>query len=422
MRRILAGGLLLSLVASSASARAHVCNVWLTPVSPDQSQQPDPAFCPGVAESVHVDAQGVVVASDTSSTYTAYGWATSGKAQSAPNTDGGPPTSVVALSDSHKVHDATLFTFFLRERAFVSIKVTPAARDAGMPWDPAFSLYRGIMPLQAHDDVSFDPLNPVSEDTFLPVSSPIDKAPGDPTIAQLIVVDAGTGEIGNNSAWTASVASQYASLYSPHNGYRDTLNYTTTGGLLPPGDPNAAYPVHPYDGQFDALGDWSMANSDIGAGETDPALIRQHWAKLIYLTHQNQNGPGLVESLANADLAAGEYTIAVDGANCALWESTECGLSGAFTGTVDFQAIPASVLTDGGAADGGDVQDGGPDAQDDAGGSTSADGGSDVVTGSPDGGSSCSLGARSQDARWMFGLATMGGLFWRRRRQARSVR
>jgi len=408
-----------AILATSSLARAHICNVWLTPINPNQSQQPDPTWCNGEAEQVHVDAAGVVTASDTSGAYTGYGWATSAIPRPVTLPDGTPRT-VYTLADSHQLHGATVFTFYLASRYGISIAVHPGgAGDAGAgeagaaaQWDPAFTVYRGVLPLMAHDDTSYDPLNPIDDTTvyFLPARSRVDSIDGDPNIPQT-TVDLG-GNLITNPAWDGAAALQYSSLYVPRSGFRDTLNGTTVGGRYPAdyADPNFAGALaFAYLGQFDALGDWSMATEDLSPGETDPSVISQRWAKISYLFHSNGTGPGESESVQGIPFEAGEYTIAVDGANCALWQDTDtdhsCAALQYLTGTVEFRAEPLDV--DGGnnaTDDGGDasvaVSDSGSlEASSDAGtdGASEAGAMADAVASdaSGDGGDASVVGAPS---------------------------
>lgn len=184
------------------------------------------------------------------------------------------------LGDSHALTAAAeLFRFHLSVTSTVTITVTQ--QQAGL--DPAFSVYRGVLYTGAHDDTTFDPLNPVAAGCA--VASPTDAGPG---------------------GWT----------YHAHDGYRDTRSYSTTGGL------SGCLPINPFRGQFDAFASWSMASS---GGQ---------WAALTFLAgvgatpftgtgggtftvgnHNTAIGTG--ETLTLVNLAPGDYTIAVGGEACA---------------------------------------------------------------------------------------------------------
>jgi hypothetical protein len=167
--------------------------------------------------------------------------------------------------------------FRLEALSFVSIRVTPEA--TADPLDVAFSLYSGILPDEATDDSAYDPLNPLDPVTFLPIASPTDSAP--------------------SGAWK----------YRSHDGFRDTLRFKTTGGV--DGD---GYPLHPFVGQFDALGSFSMANSEAVPG--DPSTAPGSWGQLFHILSMNGKGAGVAESVQSLALPAGEYTIAAGGASC----------------------------------------------------------------------------------------------------------
>ena len=175
------------------------------------------------------------------------------------------------LGDSHQV---SFFAFQLNGDSLVNITMT-GANELGL--NPAFTLYRGLLPGQAHDDTGFDPLNPVDSVTFLPIPSPVDNG---------ITTDA-------------------AGRVSP---FRDTVNNT-------------------YEGQFNALGTWSMA--------TDSSV----WGVIEYLTHKNDTAGN--ESLLGYFLPAGSYTIVAGGAAC---NDAGAGCTGPFiNGTVSVNASPVPV-------------------------------------------------------------------------------
>lgn len=233
------------------------------------------------------------------------------------------------LSDSHTVtFNAEAFTFHLDAESYVTITDTAYGTNA-TKLNPALSVYSGLLPHASHDQAAPDSANPIDLDSplFLSMMSVTDHAPGDPNIAHYI--DNGTGTaIIVNPAWTQPFAGSggltaeqwYASNYIPHNGYRDTLNGTQTGGIdTDPNSGNYGSLLHPYLGQFDAFGNWSMNNAD------------DEWAQINYISSSSFtpcNGPncettttggfanpghflgnnGSVESLV-LHLAAGDYSI-----------------------------------------------------------------------------------------------------------------
>jgi len=213
------------------------------------------------------------------------------------------------LADSHPSlgYGDHVFKFHLDAPSLVTISVsTVAVPDLGgvAGLDPAFTLYKGLLPLEGHDDESYDPLNPIDDDTFLPIASRVDAAPA-------------------------------GHVYTPHDGYRDTLGYSTTGGLYTPANDGGdsgldGSPVNPFAGQFDALGDWSMANAYAVIGQ--PTVPSQcppddcpegnpvgDWTKIYYVTHRNDHvGVGATpdtttEVMQDEPLEAGDYTLFVGG-------------------------------------------------------------------------------------------------------------
>ena len=232
------------------------------------------------------------------------------------------------LGDSHHVAEGNFFVFRLQQPSFVDIGFAhisgaggEAVNDPAFGLDPAFSLYAGLLPDLAHDDTDYDPL----------FGRGVDQAPGDPYLSKYLA-----DGVTPNPAFTPEVAAWYAANYTPHNGYRDTLNYSATAGQY-------------YEGQFDALGDWSMANEDARPGEPDTAV--GNWAKIRYLTHVNQHATVLgadgmpagdvddaPESLVHYPLPAGTYTIAASGAACDAPLNRRCGIT--LFGRVSFSATP----------------------------------------------------------------------------------
>jgi len=239
----------LLLVGVAGTAQAHVCNVVL-------SKPAVTTTCDDVSYTPTVAADGTV--SITDAQFTGYGWAA-----------GTTPT----LGDTHTLDGGAFYVFQLSKRQAVTISfvgVSPANFDA------AFSLYRGLLPDDGHDDAAFDPLNPVDPNTFLPIASPTDASP-------------------------------YPSHhYVPLEEFRDTLNYSQTGGLGADG-----FPLHPFVGQFNAIDNWSLANESAVPGQAPGA----NWSKIDFLQYASCKGPGLKESLS-VTLPAGDYTIAAGGANC----------------------------------------------------------------------------------------------------------
>lgn len=176
----------------------------------------------------------------------------------------------VNLGDSHQV---SFFAFQLNEDSLVNITMT-GANELGL--NPAFTLYGGLLPGQAHDDTGFDPLNPV-DGSFNKIASPVDNG----------------------------VNTDAAGRVSP---FRDTANID-------------------FEGQFNALGSWSMA-TDSGA-----------WSVIEYLTHKNDTAGN--ESLLGYFLPAGSYTIVAGGAACTT-PGADC--TGPFiNGTISLNASPVPV-------------------------------------------------------------------------------
>lgn len=248
---------LVMIAAFAAPARAHVCNVELANVTTTCGEPPEEvvSFTPELLP------DGTI--SFTDAGFKRFGWIA--------GTNPG-------LGDSHELDGGNFFVFHLDQPSAVTITFSPAADDPN-PLDTAFTLYRGTLPDDAHDDAAYDPLNPVDDMSFLPVASSTDTAP------------------------------KPRHHYRAHDGYRDTLNYVTTGGL----DGDGA-PVHPFVGQFDALGSWSMANEDAIPG--DPMSADGNWATIKHIIHRNFRHAGGVERIRNRRLPAGDYTIAAGGANC----------------------------------------------------------------------------------------------------------
>jgi len=178
------------------------------------------------------------------------------------------------LGDSHALAEGVFFKFHLADAALVSITFSDASSTAAL--NPAFSLYRGLLPDDAHDDAPADPLNPKSAaPPFAKIPSPVDNG---------VTADA-FGRV------------------SP---FRDTEHVD-------------------FAGQFDALHSWSMANA---SGD---------WSVIEYLTHVAPTG-GTSVSLSNYLLAAGDYTIAAAGGSACDGLSCLTNLDGTLHLTVT--AVP----------------------------------------------------------------------------------
>jgi hypothetical protein len=194
------------------------------------------------------------------------------------------------LGDSHNLAGGDFFKFHLAQDSFVSI--TFSENSAAGLLNPAFSVYRGLLPDEAHDDAGFDPLNPMGANPnppppFIKVASPID-----------------TGT--TNSCGSISP-------------FRNTANIT-------------------FVGQFDADGSWSMANASGTCA---------NWAVIKYMTHVPPQG-GTSVSLLSYLLPAGDYTIAAAGGNNC---NPGCVITN-IPGTITFSASPAPDGDGDGRADG----------------------------------------------------------------------
>ena len=210
----------------------------------------------------------------SSNAFTRFGWV-----------KGTEPT----LGDSHVLTvNAEFWKFHLSQDATVTITFTQG--QAGL--DPAFSLYQGLLPVAAHDDVSFDPLNPTN--------------------------------LSGCGAASPKDAHALPYTYLVHDGYRDTLNYSTTGGLS-----GGCLPVNAYFGQFDAFASWSMANA---AG---------NWSRIKYVasvsatpftgndsgSHAQGNhntAVGTGETLTIGLAGGNDYVIAAGGEACSAMSSAPC--------------------------------------------------------------------------------------------------
>ena len=154
-----------------------------------------------------------------------------------------------ALGDSHSLAGGDFFKFHLDQDSYVSITFSDASGTGLL--NPAFSVYAGLLPDDAHDDTIKDPLNPRAlTPPFAKIASPVDNGTTQDAFGRV----------------------------SP---FRDTANFT-------------------YVGQFNALQSWSMANE---SGD---------WTVIQYITHVGPAG-GTSVSLLNFLLAPGDYTIAAAG-------------------------------------------------------------------------------------------------------------
>lgn len=154
------------------------------------------------------------------------------------------------LGNSHELAGGDFFRFTLSQPSLVSITFSDSSATGLL--NPAFSVYRGLLPDEAHDDTPVDPQNPRG------------LAPPFPKLAS--PVDNGTT----------------ADAYGRISPFRDTEHIQ-------------------FAGQFDALHAWSMANE---GGD---------WSVIEYLTHAAPAG-GSAVSLSSYFLPAGDYTIAASGA------------------------------------------------------------------------------------------------------------
>lgn len=269
------------LAAGVEPAAAHVCNIVLSKPAvtstcgdPDEGE-PVAEFTPTVGP------DGTITLTDDA--YTPFGWLA-----------GAQPT----LGDTHAIDDGKFYVFTLRRWSSVTIKFANSSDNAS-PFDTAFSLYRGVLPAEAHDDAAFDPLNPVDDVNFLPIASPTDSAPA-------------------------------KHEYVPLDRFRDTKLYSQTGGLDASGNP-----VHPFVGQFNAINDFSMANEEAVPGEAPG----ENWTIIRHVAHENRRGAGQTESLTLA-LPPGDYTIAAGGANCAAPGAAGCGSSSFYSATIGLKVKP----------------------------------------------------------------------------------
>ena len=234
------------------------------------------------------------------------------------------PSGANILGDSHKVDFAN---FHLAQPSRVTIEVRDlywgTEFEGVFGANPSFTVYRGLLVYQGHDDTIIDPLHPGAFDAefnFVKLQNQRDTG---------LVLD-----------WQGNL--------SP---FRDTVG-------------NAGA----YEGQFAALGNWSQSNGS-------------DWSAVHYVAHAtgHANPAGTWEGSANSNriddllLPAGHYTIAFSGAavpaDPACGTSSACGPYGAITGmaaTLIYSAVaevpPAvcgnSVVESSETCDDGNVLDG----------------------------------------------------------------
>jgi len=227
----------------------------------------------------------------SSNAFTRYGWLKGTEA---------------TLGDSHFVTvNAEFWKFHLAQTSTVTITFVQGQANL----DPALSVYSGLLQVGAHDDTLTDPLNPTSGGCA--IASPKD-----------------------------AHAPPYT--YLVHDGFRDTLNFSTTGGL------SGCLPVHPFVGQFDAFASWSMAV----VGSAPSA-----WSAITYVSsvsaaaftghnggthvagnHNTAVGTGETITLVNLP-GPGYYTIAAGGEACVSTSGGTC-TSPRLYGTVSYTHSP----------------------------------------------------------------------------------
>jgi len=179
------------------------------------------------------------------------------------------------LGDSHDLAGGDFFRFHLDQTSRVSITFSDLSGSGLL--NPAFTVYRGLLPDEAHDDALVDPLNPRAlVPPFPKVASPVDDG----------------------------VTTDFAGRVSP---LRDTVNVT-------------------FVGQFNALASWSMANE---SGD---------WTVLEYVTHVGPAGGNSV-ALTSFVLGPGDYTIAAAGGTNVLAPGAPPQFSG-IDGELRFAAAP----------------------------------------------------------------------------------
>lgn len=211
------------------------------------------------------------------------------------------------LGDSHSVAASPVAAIFyvpnlsnggalvnLAETQWTNTSASNATPIKTTGLNPALSVYSGIQYNLSHDDQAPDTIQPNASDSYgntVTAVSSADAAPNDPgirsqyftdnlgdsinnpdwnkTFAQIKANGEDAGYLATGQSYNASAlnylaanfpnetpAQWYAATYVPHDGYRDTLNYTQTGGLSDPGTPLLSYL-----GQFDAFANWGDPDS-----------------------------------------------------------------------------------------------------------------------------------------------------------------
>ena len=205
-----------------------------------------------------------------------------------------------SLGDSHELAGGVFFKFHLDQASYVNINFSDSESTGQL--NPAFSVYSGLLPEDSHDDTKTDPLNP----SHLNAST-------HSTVKDASPVDNGITTDGNGNV-------------SP---LRDTQNIS-------------------YHGQFNALGDWSMANANAdtfcvsqpggvcNATSLAEAIAAGDWSVIKYITHVGPESGNAV-ALSHYLLPAGDYTIAAGG-------GTAGGTGSDILGTIAFSSVAAVPL------------------------------------------------------------------------------
>lgn len=202
----------------------------------------------------HVDYGDLNLFPTQSNTFTRIGWY---RGTDNPSSGCSIDGTSECLGDSHLMQ---FFKFTLSQDSEVTISFTSGQNGL----DPAFSLYSGLLPDEAHDDTTLDPLNAL-DGNFDPIPHPTDSA-----------------------YWNSS---------------------------------------NTREGQFNALGNWSMAND------------ANEWSEIEYITHMNSSNSATIgaSEVLSYVLQAGSYTIAAAGANTS-------NVNALLAGTVSFSAVPVTAV------------------------------------------------------------------------------
>jgi hypothetical protein len=269
--------------ALSLPASAHVCNV-------DLSNPPAATLCDAGAYHPAVAADGTVSINEDGSLPDVNGDLPVGHGPNLFSGHGWKAGTPATLGDSHELAGGDIFTFHLDNWSLVNITYAPAAASG---LDAAFSLYYGKLPDEGHDDAPYDALNPAAGIPPQHVASATDKNP------------------------------KPSYRYHAHDGFRDTLNFTQTGGAA-------------FVGQFDAYANWSLANE--AAISSDPSTIPGNWSKVYFLLAVNGKGVDKTEKVSFLPLPPGDYTIAAGAANTN--DPANPVYSALLPGTVSVKAVP----------------------------------------------------------------------------------